>query len=218
MTRNSMTFQMGFDNFLERDPTDEEIELIIQSMDQRFDLVLVSDYLPQSLILLRHELCLSMEDIATLSKNKSIRKHIDETQRKKVREWQTVDSKIFEHANETLWQKIKEFGYQKMEKEVEALNKLNSENSENCVDSYMPVKSLPVEFRDYEPPGVQIEGIKLKSGFTDLCHSIALSPFAFAIDIQDRQCQDSSFLRNYAKLTQRTKHYGLDCPDPKLKS
>ena len=53
MTRNSMTFQMGFDNFLERDPTDEEIELIIQSMDQRFDLVLVSDYLPQSLILLR---------------------------------------------------------------------------------------------------------------------------------------------------------------------
>ena len=88
-----------------------------------------------------------MEDIANLSKNKSIRKHIDETQRKKVREWQTVDRKIFEHANETLWQKIKEFGYQKMEKEVEALNKLNSENSENCVDSYMPVKSLPVEFR-----------------------------------------------------------------------
>ena len=48
-----MAFQMGFENFLEHDPTDEEISLITDSMDRRFDLVLVSDYLPQSLILLR---------------------------------------------------------------------------------------------------------------------------------------------------------------------
>ena len=74
-------------------------------------------------------------------------KHINKAQRQKVREWQTVDTKIFERANETLWKKIENFGFDRMEKEVRELEKINLANAENCVDSYMPVKSLPVEFR-----------------------------------------------------------------------
>jgi hypothetical protein len=46
-------------------------------------------------------------------------------------------------------------------------------------------------FRDYEPPGVKIEGIELKEGYTNVCYQIALSPFALAIDIIDKQCQSS---------------------------
>ena len=64
-----------------------------------------------------------------------------------MREWQTVDTKIFEKANETLWKKIENFGFDRMEEEVRELEKINLANAENCVDSYMPVKSLPVEFR-----------------------------------------------------------------------
>jgi len=92
-------------------------------------------------------LCLTMADIATLSKNKSIRKHIDDDLRNKVRDWETVDEFIFQRANETLWKKVEEFGFERMKREVEILTKLNDENSENCVKSYKSVKSLPVEFR-----------------------------------------------------------------------
>lgn len=92
-------------------------------------------------------LCLSFNDIATLSKNKSIRKHIDETLRSKVRSWETVDQPIFKHANETLWKKINDFGIERMQKEVQILNELNDNNRETCVESYKPVNSLSVEFR-----------------------------------------------------------------------
>jgi hypothetical protein len=211
MTRNSLSFQMGFDNFLRHDPTSEQLDEIMDSLDDHFDLVMVADHMDESLILLRHMLCLSFNDIATLSKNKSIRKHIDDDLRSKVRDWETVDEFIFERANRTLWKKVEQFGTERMKKEVRILNSLNDENSENCVSSYKSVKSLPAEFRDYEPPGVKIEGIELKEGYTSVCYSIALSPFALAIDIQDKQCQDSTKLRKFAKLMDREKTYGLDC-------
>lgn len=53
VTRNSMTFQMGFDNFLKAIPTDKQMAEIVSAVDDEFDLVMLQEYLPQSLILLR---------------------------------------------------------------------------------------------------------------------------------------------------------------------
>ena len=192
VTRNSMTFQMGFDNFLKSEPTDEQMAEIISTVENDFDLVLLSEYLPQSLILLRHLLCLKWSDIATMSKNISKRKHFDETVKEKIRRWQNVDMRVYEAANRTLWRKIRDFGQEKMAAEMIILEKMSKENAEKCVKGYRPVKELAVEFRDYEPPGLTIEGIDLKDGYSDVCYDIALSPFALAIDILDKQCQSSS--------------------------
>ena len=57
VTRNSMTFQMGFDNFLKAIPTDEQLAEIVSAVDDEFDLVMLQEYLPQSLILLRFYYC-----------------------------------------------------------------------------------------------------------------------------------------------------------------
>ena len=61
-----MSFQMGHDSYLKKDPTSEELDKIRSSLHERFDLILIADHLPESLILLRHELCLSINDIASL--------------------------------------------------------------------------------------------------------------------------------------------------------
>ena len=61
-----MSFQMGHDSYLKKDPTSEELDKIRASLHERFDLILIADHLPESLILLRHELCLSINDIASL--------------------------------------------------------------------------------------------------------------------------------------------------------
>ncbi|CAG5110490.1 Oidioi.mRNA.OKI2018_I69.chr2.g4889.t1.cds [Oikopleura dioica] len=211
VTRNSMTFQMGFENFLKSEPTDEQIAEIISTVENDFDLVLLSEYLPQSLILLRHLLCLKWSDIATMSKNISKRKHIEESVKEKIRRWQNVDMRVYEAANRTLWQKIRDFGEEKMATEMSILEKMNSENAEKCVKGYRPVKELAVEFRDYEPPGLTIEGIDLKDGYSDVCYDIALSPFALAIDILDKQCQSSHFLRKYMNMEDRPKRFKTDC-------
>ena len=84
----------------------------------------------------------------------------------KINQWQTVDTVIFEEANRTLWERVEKFGMAKMQRELEALQRRNRELSEECVKSYKPVKQLPFEFQDYEPPGVRIEGkIELHRSF-----------------------------------------------------
>lgn len=207
-----MTFQMGFDSFLRTNPTDEEMAEIISAVDNEFDFVLLAEHLPQSLILLRsfsfcsfniysdsrNLLCMSWNDIATMSKNISKRKHFDESVQEKIRRWQNVDTRVYEAANATFWRKVEEFGAEKMANEMDILEKMNAENAEKCVKSYRPVKELPVEFRDYEPPGLTIEGIELKEGYTDVCYNIALSPYSLAIDIIDKQCQSSTVYQSYS--------------------
>ena len=57
-----------------------------------------------------------------------------------------------------------------MKLELNWLEKRNKMLSSQCVDSYKPVKELDTEFRDYEPPGVQIQGkfyTYLSSNFVD---------------------------------------------------
>jgi len=53
---------------------------------------------------------------------------------------------------------VADLGVEKMNLELSLLNKRNNFLSDKCVESYKPVKQLEVEFRDYEPPGVQIKG------------------------------------------------------------
>ena len=91
-----MAFQMGHKSFVEEEPTQAEIDDILRQMDDQFDLILIADHLPESLVLLRHELCLSINDITSLSKNVAKRKHSDDDMKQKISEWETIDQPIFE--------------------------------------------------------------------------------------------------------------------------
>ena len=163
-----MSFQMGGDTYLNTNPSDEELDVIRASLADKFDLILVADHLPESLILLRHQLCLSINDIASMSKNVAKRSpsRIDLTDQ--INKWQTVDSVIFAEANRTLWERVEQFGLDRMRAEVEALTRRNEQLSEECVKSYRPVKQLPREFQDYEPPGVRIDGELMSNVAADL--------------------------------------------------
>ena len=79
-----MAFQMGHQSFVEQEPTQAEIEDILRQMDDQFDLILIADNLPESLILLRHQLCLSINEITSLSKNVAKRKHSNDDMKQKI--------------------------------------------------------------------------------------------------------------------------------------
>ena len=91
-----MAFQMGHQSFVEQEPTQAEIDDILRQMDDQFDLILIADHLPESLILLRHQLCLSINEITSLSKNVAKRKHSNDDMKQKISEWETIDQPIFE--------------------------------------------------------------------------------------------------------------------------
>ena len=102
---------MGHQSFVEQEPTQAEIDDILRQMDDQFDLVLIADHLPESLILLRHELCLSINEITSLSKNVAKRKHSNDDMKQKISEWETIDQPIFEkgkfYSRYTLWVKVR---------------------------------------------------------------------------------------------------------------
>ncbi|XP_006813848.1 galactosylceramide sulfotransferase-like [Saccoglossus kowalevskii] len=83
----------------------------IMTLDKEFDLVLILEYFDESLILLKHLLCWSFEDIIYLAQNqRTTRETITDTFRHNVYRWSNADYLFYNYFNRTLWEKIRQFG------------------------------------------------------------------------------------------------------------
>ena len=110
---------------------------------------------------MQHDLCLTLDDVSFLSKNVAVHKRgVSASFKKQAKEWQYLDDQLYNYFNKTLWRKIDEFGLEKMKHAVSELNQLNTDKSTKCIEKLAPEAELPVQFRDYVPPGVKFEGIK----------------------------------------------------------
>ena len=84
---------------------------------------MLTDYMLESLILLKWKLCLSMEDLIFFSSNKRSNSEDTETSQKnltlneQMRKWNSADYLLYEVANRTFWETVKDFGISKMERE-----------------------------------------------------------------------------------------------------
>ena len=97
-----MAFDLGFDH-LDR----QSVNASIEKLEVTFDLILIADYFKESMILLRKELCWSMEDVVFFSNNaRSTKTPIGNSLASKMRNWNFFDSAIFNHVNETFWKKV----------------------------------------------------------------------------------------------------------------
>ena len=86
-SKSHMFYDLGFDNT--RDGDVDYVRESIDSIDAMFDLVLVSDYFDESMVLLSELLCWPIEDFACLTLNGRIHKEpgseeVEERIRKKV--------------------------------------------------------------------------------------------------------------------------------------
>ena len=67
LSKNINFFDFGFSNELE---LENDIDSKIDKIENIFSLIMISDYMDESLILLKHHLCLETEDILYFSINK----------------------------------------------------------------------------------------------------------------------------------------------------
>lgn len=73
--------------------------------------------------------------------------------------------------------------------------------SAECVEKFsVPEEELKPEFRDYIPKGVTMKGTKIYGNASQSCQLMALSPMAFVIKLQERQCQNAAILRKKCRL------------------
>jgi len=87
---------------------------------------MITDYMIESLIILRWKLCLKMDDLIFFSSNQRSKLDSsfeirdfekDQILANQIRNWNLADWTLFEAANKTLWSLVDQFGHDKMEQE-----------------------------------------------------------------------------------------------------
>ncbi|XP_028980749.1 galactosylceramide sulfotransferase isoform X2 [Esox lucius] len=150
--KNLLFFDFGLDNNLE--PEHPLVERGIQSLTNRFNLVLMAEYFEESLILLKDTLCWTMEDLLFFKLN--ARKHSSVSRltpelRAKALEWNGADWRLYQHFNTTFWAKVEVYGRTRMEQEVRELRKKNAEMAAICIEGGVAVDARMIWNRDLVP-------------------------------------------------------------------
>jgi hypothetical protein len=135
--KNGMTWDFGFDNEEEEDAV---IQRRIQYLDKVFDLVLITDYFEESIVLLKEELCWTTEEVTFLKANSRKRESqsagqnlLDSKYKEKLLEWNKADWKLYQHFNATFTKKVEAFGVKRMEQEVAKLKDANTMIQDRCI-------------------------------------------------------------------------------------
>jgi len=153
LVKNPNVFDFGHVIWNETRPAREAVMDTVSN----FNLVMVMDYMAESLLLLKDELCWSLEDIAYFTMNKrpdKFRQVPPPDARDKVRSWSSLDYQIFEAANKTFWKRIKDAG-PRFQEDLAKLKLLNAQLQKECLADKM--------VRDKSQPWFHIEGYALRN-------------------------------------------------------
>ncbi|XP_072051968.1 galactosylceramide sulfotransferase-like [Amphiura filiformis] len=86
----------------------------IKKLSREFDLMLITEYFDESLLLLRKLMCWSFDDILYLKQNvradESRSQSLSEPLKDRIRKWNVADTRLYEYFNQTLWKKIAAYG------------------------------------------------------------------------------------------------------------
>eukprot|EP00750_Incisomonas_marina_P002988 INCI12799.1.p1 GENE.INCI12799.1~~INCI12799.1.p1 ORF type:complete len:798 (+),score=123.87 INCI12799.1:88-2481(+) len=117
LIHNSFAFDLGLNpkdvDAMEGQPT--KIQAFIDQMDRRFSTVLISDYLIESLLVLKREMCWPLEDVVygamKVTTPETLKQRYASTEEQDplyaaVRQYNWLDAVLYDHFNETLWKKI----------------------------------------------------------------------------------------------------------------
>ncbi|CAK8683154.1 galactosylceramide sulfotransferase-like isoform X1 [Clavelina lepadiformis] len=195
--KNPMFFDLGYNNMID---DDQYIEKALAELTKIFDLVLVSDYFDESMVLFADLLCWDLEDVACLSLN--ARSHDNDGNaeikrariRGKARLWNKSDAALFDYFNATLWRKIERFGMTKMEAAVNRLKEIRSNLTETCVEGEGAVDSSKISDLNFKktifkPKGVSVASYNLKPGAEklDICRQLIASENTFSREVFNTQ-------------------------------
>lgn len=132
--RNQQLFDLGLDH---KDHDDEYIvDYKIASLEKELELVMLTEYYPESIVLLKKMLCWDFDDMLYLSngvRSKSMRYSISPELRAKIRNWNCADGKLYDHFNKTFWKQVKEYGPD-FDKDLATFHRKQQELEDECID------------------------------------------------------------------------------------
>ncbi|XP_078000541.1 galactosylceramide sulfotransferase-like [Glandiceps talaboti] len=133
--RNGMMFNLGFNHKYDNDT--RMIDRTIQTLDDELDLVMLTEYYDESLLLMKKLLCWDFEDILYIPKgfrNSTRRYNVSKSLAERISKWNNADVQLYKHFNKTFWEKVEDYG-PNFEKDLKKFRELQNTFYNDCVDS-----------------------------------------------------------------------------------
>ncbi|XP_047490341.1 galactose-3-O-sulfotransferase 4-like [Penaeus chinensis] len=129
------------DYFGVKDPRDDvpEGEVLSKTkwLNERFDLVMVTERFDESVVLLKHLMCWNTEDVAYIRAHVAspeYKAELSEAQKDRLRQLNRQDVLLYKFFREIFEEKVKAFGEERMQREVEELRQANARLINDCRD------------------------------------------------------------------------------------
>ncbi|XP_072235136.1 galactose-3-O-sulfotransferase 2 [Leuresthes tenuis] len=166
---NVLAFDFGFDNNVAEEDLEESASAAIAAIERDFHLVLISDYFEESVVLLRHALCWSLEDVVSFrlnSRSQRTRRQPSPETAEKIQRWNALDWRIYLHFNTSFWHKVELLvGQEQMKREVSQLRGLQARLANTCLTdggAVDPSRVEDAELKPFQYGAAVIQGYNLK--------------------------------------------------------
>ncbi|XP_033006038.1 galactose-3-O-sulfotransferase 2-like isoform X1 [Lacerta agilis] len=167
--KNLMTFDFGYNhngNF-----SAKNVQLMLRAIEAQFDLLLISEYFDESMVLLKEALCWDLDDVVSFplnSRDNSTKSHLSKDTIEKIKSWNKLDWELYVHFNRTFWEKIDgHMGRERMQQEVRALKQKREQLAKICLQeggSVIPKKIADPALAPLQYGRAKILGYNLKPG------------------------------------------------------
>lgn len=141
---NQMFFDLGFNL---RNSNAINYRPYIEYLDSIFDLVMIEEFMDESIVLLKNLLCWSTDDAVAFKVNARIRKQeVGDLAIERIQYLNQADVKLYEHFLEKFKQKIASMDKQTLDSELEELKDRRKYWFDECVDTTRHSRSNIVQF------------------------------------------------------------------------
>lgn len=184
--RNTLTFDLGGDK--DRPATDVTYaRAFVAEVERVFSLVMIAEHFDESLVLLRHLLSWDLDDILYVKLNMrtpSSKRSLTPGLPAKIRAWNSLDARLYDHFNASLWRQLSALGPACVAREVRFLRQAQERLMRSCFGGRMPplrsaAQIKNKDLRPWQPSGkVDIVGydlpINLSNGFSSQAQELCL--------------------------------------------
>nr|XP_055053271.1 galactose-3-O-sulfotransferase 2 [Misgurnus anguillicaudatus]XP_055053272.1 galactose-3-O-sulfotransferase 2 [Misgurnus anguillicaudatus]XP_055053273.1 galactose-3-O-sulfotransferase 2 [Misgurnus anguillicaudatus]XP_055053275.1 galactose-3-O-sulfotransferase 2 [Misgurnus anguillicaudatus] len=174
--RNILTFDFGQDHTAPKNETELERRSaqIITAIEQDFSLIILSEYFDESMILLQHALCWTLDDIVSFrlnSRSDHSRRPMSPEMAERVKRWSSLDWRLYQHFNTTFWKRVDStLGRKKLQQEVELLRERRRQLEQTCLLEGGAVDPKEIQDKALKPfqyGAAVIQGYNLRPGLNN---------------------------------------------------
>ncbi|XP_062840166.1 galactose-3-O-sulfotransferase 4 [Anolis carolinensis] len=151
--RNLLWFDFGLDP--PSAPGPGPVREALAGLDRTFDLVLLTEHMDESLVLLAEALCWALEDVVAFRHNlRSPRARapaLSPLDAARLRAWNHLDWQLYVHFNASFWERAERFGRGRLAEAVGRLRALRAEREGRCLRGGGPLEPTHIPDQAVRP-------------------------------------------------------------------